>query len=137
MKWRLVAFGAVAACSLAGCSVSVPTGSVSIEIGADADARLGTQFPVTITSSDDQAVVDEVMVRGDFPTFEDILLGEVTIDIGGACLFKTDLTVAGASVTVHQMNCSLWIAADTRKTIPFRKLLLKAGRAAGPQYVDA
>lgn len=80
---------------------------MSIEIGADADARLGSQFPVTITSSDDQTVVDEVMVRGDSRMFEDILLGEVTIDIGGACLFTTDLTAAGASVTIHEMNCSL------------------------------
>lgn len=106
MRWRLLALGAVVACALAGCSAA-PTGAVLIEIGADADGRLGTQFPVTITGSDEQAVVDEIMRRGDSRMFEDIPLGEVRIDIGGACWFTTDLTAAGASISVREMNCSL------------------------------
>jgi hypothetical protein len=41
-----------------------------IEIGLDADALLGAQFPVTVTGSDDRVEVDAIMVR-DVPPFRE------------------------------------------------------------------
>lgn len=67
---------------------------------------MGDQFEVSITDSDDRILAREVMVRGESRTFEDITIGEVTINIGEACVFGTDLTESGAMFAVHAMTCS-------------------------------